>query len=289
MKLRPWLSALLVGAFSISPVVRAQAPATATAPAEATPAPTPEVAKELSALIERVKAKLAAGQRTEAQLQAELQEFDALLAKHASEKTDMVAMVGLMKARLYLEVFENPKTGIALLRKLKADFPDTQLAANIDPFIASIEAEAAAAEATAVGKVFAPFEETDLSGAPLKLASYRGKVVLVDFWATWCGPCVAELPNVLAAFEKYHAQGFEIVGVSLDQDRAKLDAFLAEKKMTWPQFFDGKGWENKLAQAYGIRSIPATFLLDREGKIVAKGLRGEALAAKVGELLGAAK
>ena len=110
-------------------------------------------------------------------------------------------------------------------------------------------------------------------------------MVLVDFWATWCGPCVDELPNVLAAYKKYHGQGFEIVGISLDEDQAKLTSFLKEQGMTWAQFFDGKGWENKLAVKYGVESIPATFLLDGEGTIIAKNLRGPALDAELARRL----
>ena len=124
-----------------------------------------------------------------------------------------------------------------------------------------------------------------LDGAELALASLRGKVVLVDFWATWCGPCRAELPNVLRAYEKFHPRGLEIVGVSLDQDEQKLRAFLEEKKMAWPQFYDGKGWENEIAVAWGIDSIPATYLIDQDGVVRAKGARGEALDRAVEALL----
>ena len=281
MKFRVFFPAVLVTASLIGGVLHAQAPTAA----PAAPAAAQTVTTELSQLVGQVKAKLNDGKTTEAELGPELAAFDALSARHAAEKTEAVAMIGLMKARLYLEVFKDTQTGVALLKKLKVDFPDTELATKIEPFIASIEADAAAEAATAVGKAFTPFSEQDLNGAPLNLAAYKGKVVLVDFWATWCGPCREELPNVVAAYEKYHARGFEIVGVSLDQDRGALTAFIAGHKMAWPQFFDGKGWENKLAQAYGIHSIPATFLLDGEGRIAAKGLRGEALAAKVGELL----
>lgn len=112
---------------------------------------------------------------------------------------------------------------------------------------------------------------------PTKLADLRGKVVLLDFWATWCGPCVGELPNVIKTYEKHHDGGFEIIGVSLDQDEQKLKNFTKEKNMTWQQYFDGKGWQNKLAQKYGVQSIPATYLLDAEGKIIGRNLRGEAL------------
>jgi peroxiredoxin len=96
---------------------------------------------------------------------------------------------------------------------------------------------------------------------------------------------VGELPNVLAAYEKFHPKGFEIIGISLDQKRDALTDFIKENKVPWAQYFDGLGWNSKLGQQYGINSIPATFLLDGEGKIIAKGLRGPDLQAKLATLL----
>jgi len=135
------------------------------------------------------------------------------------------------------------------------------------------------------GAKFPDFEEKDLEGNPLSVGKFKGKVVLVDFWATWCGPCVRELPNVLETYEKYHEKGFEIVGISLDRDEEKLKSFIKEKKMSWPQYFDGQGWGSKLAQKYGVNSIPATYLLNAEGEIVDKDLRGERLMEVVGKLV----
>ena len=108
---------------------------------------------------------------------------------------------------------------------------------------------------------------TAVDGSKVDLAALRGKVVLVDFWATWCPPCVEEVPGVVEAYEKFKDKGFEIVGISLDQDKGALENFIEENKMTWPQFFDGKGWDNDLAKRFEIQSVPTMWLLDREGKL----------------------
>ena len=100
---------------------------------------------------------------------------------------------------------------------------------------------------------------------------------MIDFWATWCGPCRAEMPNVVATYQKYHAQGFEIIGVSLDENRMALGNYTSAQGLVWPQYFDGRGWENKLAKKYGVESIPMDYLLDRHGVIIGSGLRGENL------------
>jgi len=137
----------------------------------------------------------------------------------------------------------------------------------------------------AIGQRFPNFSETDLQGAPLSVAAARGKVVLVDFWATWCGPCRAEMPNVIAAFQKYHPYGFDVIGVSLDENPGAVASFTAAQGMAWPQYFDGKGWGNKLVKQYGVESIPMSYLLNRDGIIVAKGLRGKALDTAVNRAL----
>lgn len=279
-------AAALLGPLSL-PSLQAQTPAPAAAPATAAPTADAAIQKDLESLVTRVKEQLKAGKTTEAGLAEELKEFDNLSAKYAGEKSEAAARIAIMKAMLYAQVFEKPEQAVTLLEKAAADFNGTPAGAQISNLVEKLKKTAEGEAATAVGKEFAPFKETATDGSVVDLAAYRGKVVLVDFWATWCGPCVDELPHVKAAYDKFHAQGFEVIGISLDKDGDKLAAFTTKEQMAWPQIFDGKGWQAKLAQAYGINSIPATFLLDRDGKIVAKGLRGDALAQKVSELLAA--
>jgi peroxiredoxin len=243
-------------------------------------APASDAADELKQLISDVREKLKEGKKSEADLADNLKQFDALLEKHATEKTDEVAQILFMKAMLYQEVLENPEKAKAVIEQLKKDFPETKQGKNADNVLESFkkQEESLKVQRTLVpGAVFPDFNEKDLSGEPLSVARFKGKVVLVDFWATWCGPCVGELPNVLKTYKDHHAKGFEIIGISLDQDKQKLETFIKDKEMTWPQYFDGKGWQSKLAGKYGINSIPATYLLDKDGKIIAKGLRGDAL------------
>lgn len=130
------------------------------------------------------------------------------------------------------------------------------------------------------------FSVTDTAGTRWDAASMKGKVVLVDFWATWCGPCVGELPNLRKAYEKYHAKGFEIVGVSLDDDdRKAFGAFLEKNGIKWPQAYDGKGWSTAIARQYEIRGIPTNVLFDRDGNVAALELRGDAVEREVGRLI----
>lgn len=136
-----------------------------------------------------------------------------------------------------------------------------------------------------VGKPAPDINFKSVEGRTVNLSQLRGRVVLIDFWATWCGPCKREMPNVINTYKKYHAQGFEIVGISLDKDKKSLEKYVAENKMTWPQYFDGKGWDNLISKYYGVKGIPAAFLLDRRGNIVSTEVRAQALPATVKKLL----
>ena len=125
---------------------------------------------------------------------------------------------------------------------------------------------------------------TLLNGQPFDQSTLAGKIVLVDFWATWCGPCIAEIPNVLEQYQKYHSKGFEVVGISLDQERAALEKFVTERKLPWPILFEpseGSGWQHPLASYYGISGIPTVILIGKDGNVVSLNARGE----RLGELL----
>jgi thiol-disulfide isomerase/thioredoxin len=144
-----------------------------------------------------------------------------------------------------------------------------------------------------VGKLSLAFAKPGLDGKTISFPSdYKGKVVMLDFWATWCGPCRAELPGLIKTYEKYHDKGFDIVGISLDQDKQqeKVEAFLKANNMTWVQVYDGKYWKAEVAQMYSVDSIPRAYLVDGDtGKILAEGnnLRGEALDGTISKALAA--
>lgn len=157
---------------------------------------------------------------------------------------------------------------------LGAKFAHPQLKTMVENEVKGLEA---------IGSDPKAFSVKDLADKDLSLEQYKGKVVLLDFWATWCGPCVRELPHVIAAHKKFNSKGFEVVAISLDRDRAALDKFLAARpEMKWQQHHDTKG---EVANLYDVKSIPATWLIDQNGKIYRAGLRGKALEKAIETLL----
>lgn len=155
-----------------------------------------------------------------------------------------------------------------------------------DPLLASVFKMLEGEKRKAEGAVFTDFELPDMDGKMHKLSEYAGKgnYVLLDFWASWCGPCRQEMPNVKAVYDRFHSKGFEIVGVSLDNNKKAWTDAVAKMQMTWPQLSDLKAWKSSAAQLYYVKSIPATLLIGPDGKIVASNLRGEELIKKIEEL-----
>lgn len=133
-----------------------------------------------------------------------------------------------------------------------------------------------------IGQAAIDFQVTDLNGQPLSLAQFRGKVVLLDFWATWCPPCKAEMPNLIQTYAKYKNRNFEIIGISLDRSMSPLKTYLEEQGIKWPQYYDNS---RNVSNMYQVKSIPSTFLIDAEGIIRMTNLRGSALESGVAQLV----
>ena len=139
-----------------------------------------------------------------------------------------------------------------------------------------------------VGKPLPNFKATDaITGEPLSLKDFRGKIVLVDFWAVWCPPCIVELPNIKKTYEKYHDKGFEIISISLDSDNdiGKCKQFIDRENMTWHHVIEGGVWDTRLVKKYNIQAIPAMFILDANGVVVTDKARGPALAKAIEEAM----
>lgn len=240
---------------------------------------------ELSALINQVNIDIQAGKHTEQDLTNDLKQLEAFRAKYKKDKTDVMAMALYNEAVIYGEVIGNTNRSDILIKQLRHDYKKSHIVQEIE----AAEAQEAAAQkiraALKYGTPLPDFNEKDVAGNPVSVAKYKGKIVLVDFWATWCGPCLMQLPGVIDTYQKYHDKGFEVVGVSLDDNPPRLLEFIKESNMPWPEFNDGHRFDNKLAVKYGVEQIPTNFLLDRDGKIIGKDLRGDALPAMVANAL----
>lgn len=174
---------------------------------------------------------------------------------------------------------------------IKASEIDT-LIAFLDPsirasiYVTELKKMADKMRATDVGSIAPDFTLPTPEGNTFTLSSTRGKYVMIDFWAAWCQPCRHENPNVVALYGKYKDKGFDVVGVSLDREKEAWVKAIADDQLAWHQVSELKFWQSEIAQKYGVTAIPCTFLLDKEGKIIAKNLRGEDLAKKLEELMG---
>jgi peroxiredoxin len=149
----------------------------------------------------------------------------------------------------------------------------------------SLSQQLSVAKIGAVGSKAMDFTQNDVNGKPIKLSNFKGKYVLVDFWASWCKPCRAENPNVVTAYNKYKDKNFTVLGVSLDQDKPNWVSAIATDNLTWTHVSDLQFWNNAVAQLYKVQSIPQNYLIDPNGVIIGKNLRGEELQAKLQELI----
>ena len=187
------------------------------------------------------------------------------------------------------KVFLMLAAGLLLTTSCNQKVKVTDSKQKIKVFDSETNEEIDLAAATGINSKFVDLGLPGPQGQTVWVGDYVGqnKLVLIDFWASWCGPCIRELPNVVKAYERFHDKGLEIVGVSLDKDKASWLAAIEQTGQKWPQMSDLKGWDCAGAQIYGIQSIPANVLIDDHGKIVARDLRGDALLKEVESRLAA--
>lgn len=194
------------------------------------------------------------------------------IQQHPKALASLWMLINELRPRLQPDEFERLFTG------LDKSLQTSKYGQSVNQYIKQLRL-------SGVGAMAEDFAQNDVDGKPVKLSSFRGKYVLVDFWASWCGPCRQENPTVVKAFNKFKNKNFTILSVSLDEDKTRWLRAINQDGLSWTHVSDLQGWNNGVAVQYGIRSIPANFLVDPQGRIVARNLRGVALEAKLNEIL----
>lgn len=213
-------------------------------------------------------------------------EMDDYMVKYPEENTEAFISLLLLEGQ-----FNSPKFNLdnfkKTFNKLDTSLKTTKIGKGIDAKLKAIENNnKIKPEAALIGKMAPDFSAKTPQGTVVSLKQSLGKITIIDFWASWCGPCRKENPNVVSLYNELHSKGLNIVGVSLDDDSTKWKDAVSKDKITWTQVSNLQGWKDPIAQLYKVEQIPTTFILDGSGIIIAKDLRGEELRTKISQLLG---
>ena len=267
--------AAVLALFGNSPIYSAETNSTVETPTSSTPAatnptsPNSEVADAVHLLVARSMARLQLQKPNEADFAGILEDYDSLLAKYTKTNDDRLNIL-IEKGKLYLTL-DDPIRALEVFKQVHTEYPDIALNGNTIEWLTMLKDEAdrkQVRDTLTPGTTFPDFDEKDLQDKAVSISKYKGKLVLVDFWATWCPPCVASVPEVQKVYNKYHDKGFEVVGISLDEDKDALEKFVKQRKLPWSQHFDGARFDGKLAKKYGVNVAPTTYLIGRDGKII---------------------